>query len=55
MGSHIIVAGVTVVSRKDDKSKYQNHDGAVKAIRKNPHVIDVGFVPDIQLNSWYIT
>jgi hypothetical protein len=45
-----IAAGVMCVLGKTKESSQHGQDGKQPAIRKNPHVIDVGFEPGITHN-----
>jgi hypothetical protein len=54
MTEYIIAVSVTTVSERAVESRRQNHNGSWLDIRKNPHVIDVGLEPSLQLSCWCI-
>jgi hypothetical protein len=55
MTEYIIVVSVITVSERAVELRRQNPNGSWLDTRKNPHVIDVGSEPSLQLSCWCIT
>ena len=53
--SHITAVDVKLANAEDVVSNPENRVGNQQDTRKNPHVIDAGFEPDLPVSCWCIT